>query len=154
MNSACIPLKAYEDLKAFKLFSLDVGLLGCQTGLHQRTLLDGDSLFVEFKGALTEQYVCQQLKTIEDLGVYYYTNDRGTCEIDFVVDTGEQVIPVEVKAETNLRAKSLKTYKERFEPELSIRTSMSDYKKEDWFLNLPLYAIENLTAEQPQEHDK
>ena len=118
------------------------------------TLLDGDSLFVEFKGALTEQYVCQQLKTIEDLGVYYYTNDRGTCEIDFVVDTGEQVIPVEVKAETNLRAKSLKTYKERFEPELSIRTSMSDYKKEDWFLNLPLYAIENLTAEQPQEHDK
>lgn len=154
VNSACIPLKAYEDLKAFKLFSLDVGLLGCQTGLHQRTLLDGDSLFVEFKGALTEQYVCQQLKTIEDLGVYYYTNDRGTCEIDFVVDTGEQVIPVEVKAETNLRAKSLKTYKERFEPELSIRTSMSDYKKEDWFLNLPLYAIENLTAEQPQEHDK
>lgn len=154
VNSACIPLKAYEDLKAFKLFPLDVGLLGYQAGLHQRTLLDGDSLFVEFKGALTEQYVCQQLKTIEDLGVYYYTNDRGTCEIDFVVDTGEQVIPVEVKAETNLRAKSLKTYKERFEPELSIRTSMSDYKKEDWLLNLPLYAIENLTAEQPQEHDK
>ena len=117
-------------------------------------MLDGDSLFVEFKGALTEQYVCQQLKTIKDLGVYYYTNARGTCEIDFVVDTGEQVIPVEVKAETNLRAKSLKSYKERFEPELSIRTSMSDYKKEDWLLNLPLYAIENLTAEQPQEHDK
>lgn len=147
VNAAGIPLKAYEDLKAFKLFIVDVGLLGCMTGLRQRTLLDGDNLFVEFKGALTEQYVCQQLKTIEDLGIYYYTNDRGSCEIDFVVDTGEQIVPIEVKAETNLRAKSLKTYRERFEPELSVRTSMADYKKEDWLLNLPLYAIENITAE-------
>ena len=147
VNAAGIPLKAYEDLKAFKLFIVDVGLLGCMTGLRQRTLLDGDNLFVEFKGALTEQYVCQQLKTIEDLGVYYYTNDRGSCEIDFVVDTGEQIVPIEVKAETNLRAKSLKTYRERFEPELSVRTSMADYKKEDWLLNLPLYTIENITAE-------
>ena len=147
VNAAGIPLKAYEDLKAFKLFIVDVGLLGCMTGLRQRTLLDGDDLFVEFKGALTEQYVCQQLKTIEDLGVYYYTNDRGSCEIDFVVDTGEQIVPIEVKAETNLRAKSLKTYRERFEPELSVRTSMADYKKEDWLLNLPLYAIENITPE-------
>lgn len=147
VNAAGIPLKAYEDLKAFKLFIVDVGLLGCMTGLRQRTLLDGDNLFVEFKGALTEQYVCQQLKTIEDLGVYYYTNDRGSCEIDFVVDTGEQIVPIEVKAETNLRAKSLKTYRERFEPELSVRTSMADYKKENWLLNLPLYAIENITVE-------
>ena len=147
VNATGIPLKAYEDLKAFKLFVVDVGLLGCMTGLRQRTLLDGDDLFVEFKGALTEQYVCQQLKTIEDLGVYYYTNDRGSCEIDFVVDTGEQIVPIEVKAETNLRAKSLKTYRERFEPELSVRTSMADYKKEDWLLNLPLYAIENIAAE-------
>ena len=147
VNAAGIPLKAYEDLKAFKLFIVDVGLLGCMTGLRQRTLLDGDDLFVEFKGALTEQYVCQQLKTIEDLGIYYYTNDRGSSEIDFVVDTGEQIVPIEVKAETNLRAKSLKTYRERFEPELSVRTSMADYKKEDWLLNLPLYAIENITAE-------
>ena len=147
VNAAGIPLKAYEDLKAFKLFIVDVGLLGCMTGLRQRTLLDGDDLFVEFKGALTEQYVCQQLKTIEDLGVYYYTNGRGSCEIDFVVDTGEQIVPIEVKAETNLRAKSLKTYRERFEPELSVRTSMADYKKEDWLLNLPLYAIENITVE-------
>lgn len=147
VNAAGIPLKAYEDLKAFKLFIVDVGLLGCMTGLRQRTLLDGDDLFVEFKGALTEQYVCQQLKTVEDLGIYYYTNDRGSCEIDFVVDNGEQIVPIEVKAETNLRAKSLKTYRERFEPELSVRTSMADYKKEDWLLNLPLYAIENITAE-------
>jgi len=144
VNAAGFPLKAYEDLKAFKLFILDVGLLGCMTGLHQRTLLDGNDLFVEFKGALTEQYVCQQLKTIEDLGIYYYTNDRGSCEVDFVIDTGDHIIPVEVKAEVNLKAKSLKTYREKYSPEFSIRTSMADYRKEDWLVNLPLYAIEQI----------
>lgn len=81
MNGAGIPLKAYEDLKAFKLFIVDVGLLGCMTGLHRHTLLDGNNLFTEFKGALTEQYVCQQLKTIDDLGIYYYTNDRGSSAV-------------------------------------------------------------------------
>ena len=144
VNAAGIPLRAYEDLKAFKLFVLDVGLLGCMTGLRQRTLLDGNDLFVEFKGALTEQYVCQQLQTIEDLDVYYYTNDRGSCEVDFIVDTGERIIPVEVKAESNLKAKSLRTYREKFSPEISIRTSMADYKKEDWLVNLPLYAIDQI----------
>ena len=132
-------------IDALKLFLVDVGLLGCMAGLRQRTLLDGSGLFIEFKAALTEQYVCLQLKTIEDLGVYYYTNDRGSCEIDFIVDTGEQVIPVEVRAEINLRAKSLKTYQEKFSPEVSVRTSMSDYKKEKWLVNLPLYAIDQIT---------
>lgn len=146
VNAAGIPLRAYEDLKAFKLFVLDVGLLGCMTGLRQRTLLDGNDLFVEFKGALTEQYVCQQMQTIEDLDVYYYTNDRGSCEVDFIVDTGERIIPVEVKAETNLKAKSLRTYREKFSPEISIRTSMADYKKEDWLVNLPLYAIDQIAG--------
>lgn len=141
VNTAGIPLKAYEDLKAFKLFIVDVGLLGCMVGLHQRTFLDGNELFSEFKGALTEQYVCQQLKTIDDLNIYYYTNNRGSCEVDFVVDNGGSIIPVEVKAETNLKAKSLKTYRERFNPEISVRTSMTDYKQEDRLLNLPLYAI-------------
>ena len=145
VNASGIPLRAYEDLKAFKLFVVDVGLLGCMTGLRQRVLLDGNDLFSEFKGALTEQYVCQQLKTIEDLGIYYYTNDRGSCEVDFVVDTGEQIIPVEVKAEVNLRAKSLKTYREKFSPEIAVRTSMADYKKEEGLVNLPLYAIGQIT---------
>ena len=113
-------------------------------GLSQSTLLDVNDLFVEFKGALTEQYVCQQLKTAPDLDVYYYTNDRGSCEVDFVVYKGDLIIPVEVKAEVNLRAKSLKTYQEKFSPEVSVRTSMSDYKKEDWLVNLPLYAIDQI----------
>ena len=137
-----LPLKAYEDLKAFKLFLVDVGLLSCLVRLGQTVLLDGDRLFNEFKGALTEQYVLQQLKTVQELGTYYWTNDRGSAEIDFLLDTGTEVIPVEVKAEKNLKAKSLKTYCEKFKPKTAIRTSMSDYKKEDWLTNIPLWAIE------------
>ena len=141
-----IPLKAYVDQKAFKLFVVDVGLLGCMTGLSPKILLDGNDLFTEFKGALTEQYVCQQLKTLENLSIYYYTNDRGSCEVDFVVDTGERTVPVEVKAEVNLKAKSLKTYYEKHQPEISIRTSMADYRPEEWLMNLPLYAIEEICS--------
>ena len=141
-----IPLKAYVDQKAFKLFVVDVGLLGCMTGLSPKILLDGKDLFKEFKGALTEQYVCQQLKTLENLSIYYYTNDRGSCAVDFVVDTGERTVPVEVKAEVNLKAKSLKTYYEKYQPEISIRTSMADYRPEEWLMNLPLYAIEEICS--------
>ncbi len=137
-----LPLKAYEDLKAFKLFLVDVGLLSCLVRLGQTVLLDGDRLFNEFKGALTEQYVLQQLKTVKELGTYYWTNDRGSAEIDFLLDTGTEVIPVEVKAEKNLKAKSLKTYCGKFKPKTAVRTSMSDYKKEDWLTNIPLWAVE------------
>lgn len=139
-----LPLKAYEDLKAFKLFILDVGLLSCMVRLNQTVLLDGNDLFKEFKGALTEQYVLQQLKTLEGIETYYWTNDRGSAEIDFLVDNGSDVFPIEVKAETNLKAKSLKTYYEKFSPKISIRTSMMDYKKEEWLINLPLWAINTL----------
>ena len=139
-----LPLRAYEDLKAFKLFTVDVGLLGCMTGLRAQTLLDGNSLFSEFKGALTEQYVMQQLAAIDGLNIYYYTNDRGSCEIDCLIDNGNMVIPVEVKAEVNLKAKSLKTFKDKYQPVISVRTAMTDYRKDDWLLNLPLYAIEEI----------
>lgn len=142
VSAPSLPLKAYEDLKAFKLFLVDVGLLSCMVGLRQDVLLDGNELFKEFKGALTEQYVLQQLKTIKGLHIYYWTAERGTAEVDFLIDNGSDVIPVEVKAEVNLQAKSLKVYREKFQPELSIRTSMADYKKEDWLLNLPLWAVE------------
>ena len=144
VNAPSLPLKAYEDLKAFKLFCLDVGLLSCMTGLQQGVLLDGNALFKEVKGALAEQYVLQQLKTLMDLSVYYWTNDSGTAEVDFVVDNGHEIIPVEVKAEINLQAKSLLVYKEKFKPQRCVRTSMADYKQEAWLLNLPLWAIETL----------
>ena len=139
-----IPLKAYEDMKAFKLFVVDVGLLGCMVGLNQKILLDGNDLFVEFKGALTEQFVLQQLIINPELNIYYYTNDNGSCEVDFLADTGDSIVPIEVKAEVNLRAKSLKMYMDKFSPDVAIRASMADFKREDNLVNVPLYIIENL----------
>jgi hypothetical protein len=139
-----MPLAAYEGLKAFKLFQLDVGLLSCMTGLNEKVLLEGNKLFKEFKGALTEQFVLQQLKTIDNLGTYYWTAERAIAEIDFIIDNGEAIIPLEVKSETNLKSKSLRSYRDKFQPKQSIRTSMADYKMEDGLLNLPLWAIENI----------
>jgi predicted AAA+ superfamily ATPase len=136
-----LPLKAYEDLRAFKLFMVDVGLLTCMTRLRQDILLDGNALFVEFKGALTEQYVLQQLKTMPGMETYYWTNERNTSEVDFLLDRGDAIVPLEVKAEVNLQSKSLKAFSDRYHPRLSVRSSLSDYKQEDWLLNLPLYAI-------------
>lgn len=144
VKTPSLPLKAYEDSKAFKLYLVDVGLLSCMVGLHQDVLLDGNELFKEFKGALTEQYVLQQLKMLKGVNTYYWTADRGTAEVDFVIDTGSDVIPIEVKAEVNLQAKSLKVYREKFQPGLSVRTSMADYRRDDWLLNLPLWAINSI----------
>lgn len=141
VNAPSLPLKAYEDLKAFKLFLLDVGLLSCMVGLRQDTLLDGNELFKEFKGALTEQYVLQQLKTIKGVSTYYWTADRGTAEVDFVIDNGSDIIPIEVKAEANLQAKSIKVYREKFTPKVSVRCAMVEYKDEGWLVNLPLWAV-------------
>jgi predicted AAA+ superfamily ATPase len=141
-----LPLKAYEDLKAFKLFLVDLGLLSCMTRLKQDVLLDGNELFKEFKGALTEQYVLQQLKTLRNIEPYYWSNERNTAEIDFLLDTGNMLIPLEVKAEVNLQSKSLKAFAEKYTPPFSIRSSMSDYKRERWLLNLPLYSIGQITS--------
>jgi len=136
-----IPLKAYEDPGAFKLFLVDIGLLGAMTGLDTRTLLDGNHLFEEFKGALTEQFVLQQLMAEKNAGIFYWSAASGQASIDFVVQYQGNVIPVEVKAAENLQAKSLKVYRQKFDPARSVRTSMSDYRKEEWMINLPLYAI-------------
>ncbi len=142
-----IPLKGYEDLKAFKLFMLDVGLLSCMARLKQSTLMDGNDLFKEFKGALTEQFVLQQLIISKRIDIYYWTNNRGSAEIDFLIDTGDKIVPIEVKAETNLKAKSLRSFYDKFSPSISVRTAMTDYKREDWLLNIPLWAIEVLENE-------
>jgi len=141
VNAPKLPLKAYEDIKTFKLFLVDVGLLSCMTRLRQDVLLNGNALFVEFKGALTEQYVLQQLKTLPDIDAYYWANERNTSEIDFLLDLGNSVVPLEVKAEVNLQSKSLKAFAVKHRPGLSVRTSMSDYKREERLLNIPLYAI-------------
>lgn len=137
-----IPLKAYEDFKAFKLFVLDIGLLSCMVNLESRTLVNGDTLFSEFKGALTEQFVFQQLRILLGHEIYYWTNDRGTAEIDFLTSILGHPVPIEVKAETNLKSKSLKAFREKFSPAMSSRLSLADFEMVDGLANIPLYSSE------------
>ena len=134
-----LPLSAYQD-NAFKLYGLDIGLLSAQSHLDASVLLDGSRIFSEFKGALTEQYVLQQLIANQDNPVFYWATEKGTAEVDFVVQQKQAVIPIEVKAEENLKAKSLKVYVEQFQPECAFRFSMADYREQDWMVNVPLYA--------------
>jgi len=138
-----IPLKANEEFNVFKLFLSDVGLLSAISDLDAKTLLEGNKVFEEFKGSLTEQYVFQQLSGQKDAGLYYWSPDS-RAELDFLVQFSGEVIPVEVKAEENLHAKSLKVYCQKYEPKIAVRTSMSDYRKEEWMNNVPLYAINAL----------
>lgn len=142
-----LPTGAYADLDAFKLFVLDVGLLGALSGLEAKTILGKYEIFQEFKGAIAEQYVLQQFKTIDDMPIYYWTNETSRSEVDFVIQRESKVIPVEVKAATNLKARSLKIYMEQFKPELAIRTSLADYKKTENLVDIPLYAIEIIKEE-------
>jgi uncharacterized protein len=141
-----IPLKAYEDNRTFKLFVVDVGLLAAMGDIDVKTLIAGNLIFEEFKGALTEQYVLQQLKTISDIAIHYWSAERSSSEIDFLVQCSGTGIPVEVKAEENLQAKSLKAFYLKYSPSMAIRTSMSDYRKETWLTNIPLYAIGKLAS--------
>jgi predicted AAA+ superfamily ATPase len=143
ISKAAIPLVAYQDTSAFKLFILDVGLLSAMGGLTKQTILLGNSIFSEFNGALAEQFVLQHLKTRHFFQVFYWSSDTSTGELDFVIQNNDRVIPIEVKAEENLKAKSLKSFFEKFNPTMSVRTSMSDYRKESWLVNVPLYAIDS-----------
>jgi len=136
-----IPLAAYQEISVFKLFLHDVGLLGAMAGLDVRTIIEGDEIFTEFKGALTEQYVMQQLRLNNGRYIGYWTNERSTSEIDFVVQEEGKVIPVEVKSGENLKAKSFRLFCEKYQPTKAIRTSLTHYKEEQWMTNIPLYAI-------------
>jgi predicted AAA+ superfamily ATPase len=143
VSKPALPLVAYQELSAFKLYHNDLGLLGAMSNLKAKTIINGDALFTEYKGALTEQFVFQQFKLFENLPVYYFSPDSH-LEIDFVIQNeDDEIIPVEVKAEENLHAKSLKTFCRKYQPATAIRTSLSDYKKESWLLNVPLYIIGN-----------
>ena len=146
ITKPALPLKAYEDRSAFKLFMVDIGLLSAMGDIDAKTLLTGSHIFTEFKGALTEQYVFQQLISSSHLVIYYWSAERSTAEVDFVVQYNGLIVPLEVKAEENLQAKSLKTYKDKFSPKNSIRCSMSDFRKQDWLTNLPLYSVSELSG--------
>jgi len=136
-----LPINAFLDTDAFKLYLHDVGLLSAMVKLDIKTIIQRNELFLQFKGALTEQYVCEQLQNIAASEIAYWTNSRSTSEVDFILQTNSEVIPIEVKAEKNLKAKSFKLFCEKYQPQKAIRTSLLKYKKQSWMTNIPLYAI-------------
>ena len=137
-----LPISAYEDLSAFKLFMLDIGLMVAMSKLSPQTLIEGNALFADAKGAYAEQYVLQQMKACShDMHICYWSAQNSSGEIDFLVQTGDKVLPIEVKAEVNLRAKSLRTFVNANPGLHGIRFSMSPYQEQDWLTNIPLYAI-------------
>ena len=141
ISKPVVPLKFYEDMSSFKLFLLDCGLLGALSETPPEQILIGDNVFEEYKGAFTENYVLQQLKSLPRTFVYYYSNDNSTLEIDFVVQHDTHIIPIEVKAEENLRAKSLRQFVIDNPGLHGVRFSMSDYREQDWMTNVPLWAV-------------
>lgn len=143
ISKPALPLIAYQDLSAFKLFFNDVGLLAAKSNLDHKTIILGNEIFTEFKGAFTEQFVMQQLKAAEIEYIGYWTNERSTSEVDFVIQQNGEIIPIEVKSDENLRAKSFKFFCEKYKPQKAIRASLTDYKEEEWMTNVPLYIIGN-----------
>ncbi|WP_195592105.1 ATP-binding protein [Bacteroides thetaiotaomicron] len=141
VKKAGIPLSAYEDFSAFKLFLLDTGLMGAMSGLPPQALLEGNVLFSDYKGAITEQYVLQQLKSVKGLSIYYWSSDTSRGELDFLLQKDVSVIPVEVKAEENLQSKSLRFFVEKNAGLHGVRFSMSDYREQEWMINYPLYSV-------------
>lgn len=137
-----LPLKSYEDKASFKIFAVDIGLLGAMCGLDPDTIVKGNNIFTEFKGALTEQYVLQQLKLKHD--PYYWSKPNARQEIDFLLQIGSEIVPIEVKAEENLKAKSLRQFVLDNKPDTAYRTSMSNFREEEWMTNLPLYAVSSI----------
>lgn len=140
-KKAQLPLAAYEDFSAFKMFLSDIGLMGAMSNIPVQSLLNGNMLFSDFKGALTEQFVLQHMKTNQSLSIYYWSADNSRGEIDFLVQQEEKVIPIEVKAEENLQAKSLRMFVERNPGLKGCRFSMSPYREQDWLVNYPLYSV-------------
>ena len=136
-----MPLKAYQDLAVFKLFMVDVGLLGASAGLSAAALIDGNRIMTEFKGALTEQYVMQELKTLNLDYIGYWTNERSTTEVDFVIQKENSVIPIEVKSGENLRSRSFTLFCQNFSPDKALKTSALPYREDKTVLNIPLYGI-------------
>lgn len=144
VNDCKVPLSAYQDFNAFKLYLLDVGLLCAMAKLDAKTIIDGNEIFVEFKGALTEQFVLTELKTNTKIPIFYWSAEKGISEVDYIIQLGQNNIPIEVKSSENLQAKSLKTFVQKYNTPLNVRTSMANYRKEDWLINIPLYMIGNI----------
>lgn len=141
VSKPAMPLKSYKEPQAYKLFMIDVGLLGAMSDLDINSILGDDELFVEFKGALTEQYVLQQIISTTEMVPYYYSNTNSRNEIDFLMQIKSDIVPIEVKVEENLKSKSLKAYIDKYDPKYAIRFSMKDYIKQEVIINIPLWNI-------------
>lgn len=141
VRSGKLPLKGFEDIDSFKLYTLDIGLHGALSGLEATTLVQGSEFFMQYKGALTEQYVLQELMCMENIEIHYWTPDESRAEIDFVVQCKGEVIPIEVKAEKHLKAKSIGIYVKQNNPHHVIRTSLAPFQKGDIVTDIPLYAL-------------
>ena len=139
INTPRLPFKFYEDFNAFKLYMLDVGLMGAMAETSAESMLVGNDVFSEYKGAFTELYVYTQLKTLA-LPLYYHSVDNSSIEIDFLTAWHDQVVPIEVKAEVNVKAKSLRTFVGNHPEMKAIRFSVLPYDRQDWMTNVPLYA--------------
>ena len=137
-----LPLTAFEELSIFKLYVVDLGLLSAMCDLPLETMIQGSDLFLQYKGSLTEQFVFQQLNASDSLKIAYWTNERSTNEVDFIVQREGRIIPMEVKAEVNVKARSFRFFCEKYKPQTALRFSMKDYKEESWMTNLPLYTVE------------
>ncbi len=144
VNEPRMPLKAYKSMNAYKLFVIDVGLLGAMSELEAESILEGNDIFIEFKGALSEQYVLQQLISDTEYTPYYYETEKATFEQDFLIQKGKNIIPIEVKAETNIHSQSLRAYCDKYHPERAVRFSALKYMNQEWMENIPLYAVCNL----------
>jgi len=146
VSKPALPLVAYKELSAFKLYHNDTGLLCAMTQLNAKTLVDGDAVFTEFKGALAEQFVYQQLQSNENLVISYFTFDNGKYQIDFIIQNEyDEIIPIEVKSGTSLKARSFKLFCEKYEPKTAIRASLSNFQKQNWLINVPLYIVGEYT---------
>lgn len=138
-NKPSLPLKFYEDLSAFKLFSLDVGLMGAMADSPAEAVLVNNQAFVEYKGAMTELYVLTQLQPT-GIPIYYYSSNDSLSEIDFLVQSGARIVPIEVKAEVNVKSKSLSAFIQKHPDLTGLRLSLLPFQAQDWMENRPLYA--------------
>ncbi len=143
VSKIATPLKFYEDITAFKLFFLDVGLLCCMAKVPPTAMLVNNDSLAEYKGMVAEEYVAQQLFAA-GMDLYYWSNDKTPAELDFIIQLDDDVYPIEVKASTNVRGKSIAQFVKDNPDKKGIRFSLLGYKKQDWLINIPLYSISSV----------
>jgi len=148
INKSGMPITAYADWNDFKLYLHDVGLLGALANLPSNVILEGNHVFDEFKGVLSEQFICQQIVS-QNLQPFYWSPDEGRSEVDFVIQKLDQIIPIEVKSSENLKSRRLRVYYDKYLPKECVRTSLSPYILQDWMKNIPMYSFQQWVISNP-----